>query len=98
MNNELQEWMESGEYLPEILRDFHDQKDLFKVMHYLYQDNESADRSPNWIDGQIYTIDWFLWFMASRGYTLQKSRKDVEFRPLEKWRDLYGLGIDTKTL
>ena len=98
MNNELQEWLESGEYLPEILRDFHDQKDIFKVMHYLYQDNESADRVPNWINGQIYTIDWFLWFMASRGYTLQKSRKDVEFRPLEKWRDLYGPGIDTKTL
>ena len=99
MSDELKNWLESGEYLPEILRDFHDQKDIFKVMHMLYQqDAEQAKDMPNWVNGQIYTIDWFLWFMASRGFTLQKSRKDIDFRPIEKWRDLYGPGIDTETL
>lgn len=78
--DKLTQWLESGEYLPDVIRDFQDQKDVFKEMHYLYQDNPSADRVPNWVNGQIYTIDWFLWFMASRGYTLQKSRKSVEFR------------------
>jgi hypothetical protein len=88
INRDLENWLNSGEYLPEILRDFHDQKDIFKVMHYLYQDNESAKRVPNWVNGQIYTIDWFLWFMASRGYTLQKSRKNIDFNDMPKPRDL----------
>ena len=86
--SKLSEWMNNGEYLPEILRDFHDQKDLFKTMHYLYQDNESAKDVPNWINGQIYVIDWFLWYMARRGYTLQKSRKRVKFIPFETLREL----------
>ena len=30
MNKVLQDYMESGKYLPEELQDFHDQKDLFK--------------------------------------------------------------------
>lgn len=79
-----QQWMESGEYLPEILRDFHDQKDLFKAMHQLYGKGLGCENKPNWVDGHQYAIDWFLWYMAQRGYTLQKSRKKVEFREFEK--------------
>jgi len=82
----LNEWLQSGEYLPKFMRDFHDQKDLFKTIHILYRDNDQEEM-PNWMQGQIYTIDWFLWYMASRGYTLQKSKKKVEFKPLETWRD-----------
>jgi hypothetical protein len=89
--SELNEFLKSGEYLPIILQDFHDQKNLFKSMHHLYQDNPSAERAPNWIDGQIYTVDWFLWFMASRGYTLQKSRKKMEFREIPDFRELVNL-------
>mgnify|MGYP003650037805 CR=1 FL=1 len=74
-NSNLKEWLLTLEYLPVQLRDFHDQKDFFKSMHHLYQDGEGSQDKPNWRDGHIYTIDWFLWFMASRGYTLQKSRK-----------------------
>lgn len=74
-NSDLRDWLSTLEYLPTQLRDFHDQKNLFKSMHHLYQDNLSSDTAPNWRDGHIYTIDWFLWFMASRGYTLQKTRK-----------------------
>lgn len=85
MNN----FLESGDYLPFFLKDFHDQKVFFKSMHLLYQDNPSADIVPNWRDGQIYTIDWFLWFCASRGYTLQKNRtKGVGFKDLPDFRDL----------
>jgi len=86
MNRE--QWLESGEYLPEFLRDFHDQKDLFKCMHYHF-DGQGAKDMPNWRDGHIYTIDWFLWYVARRGYTLQKSRKNVEFKEFDKIRDLY---------
>lgn len=81
MNN-LIEWLDSGKYLPENLRDFHDQKHLFKTMHELYVGSDSLKSVPRWIDGQIYTVDCFLWFMASRGYTLQKSRKNVDFREM----------------
>ena len=85
----LIKWLQSAEYLPEQLRDFHDQKDFFKSMHTLYQDGEGAEDKPNWRDGQIYTIDWFLWFMASRGYTLQKSRKkNLNFHDWPSWREI----------
>ncbi len=78
----VKEWLKSGEYLPKFMRDFHDQKDLFKAMHILYEskDNKSPHQNkPNWIEGQCYVIDWFLWYMAIRGYTLQKSRKKLQF-------------------
>lgn len=80
---DVKKWLESGENLPEFMRDFHDQKELFKTMHSLYSDNEGAKDKPNWMQGQIYVIDWFLWFMASRGYTLQKSRKELKFNVLD---------------
>jgi len=71
-------WLKSGKYLPSIMRDFHDQKKIFKHMHLIYRDNKSL--TVNWIDGHIYVIDCFLWYMASRGYTLQKSKKKIKFR------------------
>jgi len=70
--------------LPEILRDFHDQKDIFKGMHREYEGSESL--SIPWITGHIYTIDCFLWFMASRGYPLQKTRKKLKFREFPSMR------------
>lgn len=79
----LEKWMKSGKYLPPFLRDFHDQKDVFKAIHTLVNDNEGTKR-VHWVDGQIYVIDVFLWFMARRGWTLQRSRKDVEFIDLDK--------------
>ena len=87
----LNEFLTSGEYLPPILRDFHDQKNVFKSMHLLYRDNPSAEDAPNWRDGHVYTIDWFLFFMASRGYTLQKCRKDIEFKEIPDFRVLMEL-------
>lgn len=90
MNHKLMEWLHSGKYLPECLRDFHDQKDVFKSMHFLYQDNDSAENMPSWTYGHIYVIDWFLWFMASRGYTLQKTRTKHEFA---EWPDPAKLGV-----
>lgn len=78
-------WLKSGEYLPPELRDFHTQKDLFKSIHDQYRLDEPKDhRDPiNWIQAHIYTVDQFLWFMAEHGYTLQRSRKRVEFCDLQ---------------
>jgi hypothetical protein len=83
------EYVESGDHLPACLRDFHDQKDVFKLMHRLYGHESQTgtfdhyDVSIPWTTGQCYVIDWFLWFMAQRGYTLQRSRAKVDFRDLD---------------
>lgn len=79
---ESMKWRKSGKHLPSFMRDFHNQKDLFKCIHEMYgkaESNEQAKQMPDWISSQCYTIDWFLWFMAGHGYTLQKCRQNVEF-------------------
>ena len=75
-----QEWLDTGKHLPEFMRDFHDQKDLFKTIHTRIKPEPQID----WIKGQIYTVDVFLHFMARRGYTLQKNRSNVPFRDIEE--------------
>lgn len=36
-----------------------------------------------WVNFHILIIDLFLWWMAKRGYTLQRSRQKVEFLNLQ---------------
>jgi hypothetical protein len=79
-------WCKSGEYLPKFMRDFNNQKSLFKAMHFSFGENLSTNmylKDINWMQGHIYIIDFFLWFMARRGYTLQKTRTNTEFLRLE---------------
>ena len=66
------------------MRDFHDQKDLFKLIHEkINVEGHDYCKQVNWIAGQCYVIDIFLWFMARRGYTLQRTRKHgIEFNSL----------------
>ena len=58
----------------------HDQKDVFKAMHNTIT---NANENGNPRDGHIYVVDTFLWYMARCGYTLQKSRKQVEFKDMD---------------
>lgn len=74
-------FVQRDKHLPPFMRDFHDQKALFKAIHNEYDLNDNK-KCPNWIQAHIYTIDIFLWYMGQRGYTLQKSRADVEFKSL----------------
>lgn len=85
MRDETTAWLQSHAHLPPFLRDFHDQKDLFQAMHEIIdmQSNTIA-RRVDWVTGQVYVIDVFLWFMARRGYTLQRSRAKVAFRDLHE--------------
>ena len=72
--------MDSGKYLPDFMRDFHDQKNIFKRLDKIVQSrNDTYTKDISWTSGQVYTVDIFLWFMAVHGYTLQQSRKKVEF-------------------
>jgi hypothetical protein len=78
-------WLKTGKYLPKFMRDFHDQKDLFKAMHTIIVDINKGDlKDISWVAGHIYVIDVFLWFMARRGYTLQKTRTTLPFRDIEE--------------
>jgi len=89
--NRLEQWTKDEKHLPEFLRDFHKQKDLFKAMHILYESNNENDprkEMPNWRNGHVYTIDWFLWYMGQRGYTLQKNKTKIKFKQFENWREI----------
>lgn len=91
ISTKLKNWLDNVQFLPEFMRDFHDQKDLFKTMHLQYENGQDDEDShpkvkmPTWMEGQIYVIDWFLFFMATRGYTLQKSRAKLDFVEYKVW-------------
>ena len=77
-----EEFVKSSKYLPSMLRDFHDQKDFFKLMHRRQGDLAYEGETVNWRLGHVYVIDHFLWFAAKYGLTLQVSRSNVDFRDL----------------
>ena len=83
-------WLASGAFLPPFLRDFHNQKDLFKWLFWNIAEVRKKDprkvrdlESMNWVAAHIFTIDWFLWLMAKHGYTLQRSRAPVDFDDID---------------
>lgn len=86
MSNEAVEYTKSLEYLPDFMRDFHDQKDIFKAIHELYKNDESLKKLPQgWTDNHIFVVDFFLWFMGQHGYKLQRVRKKgIDFYDLQK--------------
>jgi hypothetical protein len=81
--DELREFVDNYKHLPTFMRDFHDQKDVFKTV--------GSGKSPNpmnptisVVDGMCYTIDKFLWVMAMHGYTLQKCRAKKPFQDIHE--------------
>jgi hypothetical protein len=81
-----EEFTKEMKYLPKFMRDFHDQKDLFKAIEELYKNDEGFKRlNPNFRDSHIYTIDFFLWFMGQHGYKLQKVKHpDCKFYDIQE--------------
>ena len=81
----LKTYMGNGENLPEFIKDFHDQKDLFKAIYDLWREENDVLQKVNWVDAHVFSIDILLWWMGLHGYKLQKIRKkDVKFYdPLE---------------
>ena len=97
---DFKQWRESGAYLPEFMRDFHDQKDLFKALdevreRAIAKNGGSYMRDVSWMDAHVYTTDIFLWVMAGQGYTLQRSRRRFRFGDIyefvkssrDRWRE-----------
>jgi hypothetical protein len=85
------EWLKSGEYLPPFMRDFHDQKELFKALQEVVERRNAKPNSYteglNWIMAHVYSVDVLLWVLARHGYTLQRSRKRVEFADIGDFMD-----------
>ena len=82
----LTAWRKTGAHLPEFLRDFHDQKAVFKLVERLAAPDESNSpraKKPTWCEAHIYVIDSFLWCMARHGYTLQRCRAKQPFDSLD---------------
>ena len=78
------EWMSGDKHLPYFMQDFHDQKDLFKTIDE-WDTLPRNSLSVNWMQAHCYVIDKFLRFMATCGYTLQKTRTSVDqFDDVEK--------------
>jgi len=82
-------------YLPSFLKDFHGQKDVFKVIWDSYMKAQALKKAQDyyhreplngmtWVSSHVYVIDYFLWFMALYGYTLQKDRRITPSRSLEE--------------
>jgi len=80
---DFEKWMKTGKYLPDFMRDFHAQKRVFKRINEIVENDKKGERPhhdmPNWVTAHIYVVDFFLWYMGRRGYTLQKSRADQPF-------------------
>ena len=80
--DELRAWVDKQKHLPPWLRDFHDQKDVFKTVG----NGRSLDptrKEISWLEGHCYVIDKFLWVMAMHGYTLQKCRAKKPFQDIQ---------------
>jgi hypothetical protein len=83
VKKDINKFLDDGKYLPPVMRDFHFQKDLFKTISEL-DTSKCTVKLPTWMEAAVYVIDIFLWFMARRGYTLQKSRARCDFRDLQE--------------
>lgn len=82
-----EQYLSNLDYLPDFMKDFHDQKDLFKSIFDQYRNGNAKEllERVNWVDAHCFTIDVFLWWMAENGYKLQKIRKsDVKFDNAEE--------------
>jgi hypothetical protein len=86
----MEAWLTAGRHLPAALRDFHHKKGVFAAMHALQDACSAGPRDGlakllhvDQVAGHTYVIDRFLWFMARRGWTLQRSRADLPFCDLK---------------
>lgn len=87
----INKWLQSGKHLPKCIRDFHDQKNLFKsIFERMEPNKEYFLKELDYINTHTFVIDYFLYFMGRRGYTLQKNRTKLNFSDLSNDLEEYG--------
>ena len=75
MNNKQ---IEKALYLPKDLRDFHNQKEFFKIIQDRFNRWNKKVPSQNiknlsWVDLHILATDFILFQLAQEGYVLKKD-------------------------
>jgi hypothetical protein len=81
----MDSWLSDGRYLPTFMRDFHDQKDLFRYLDGIRERSDANAQGAPAMAGvdsraaHVYTVNVFLWVMAKNGWTLQRARKRFSF-------------------
>ncbi len=81
-------------YLPDFIKDFHNQKDLFKIIHGWYNPHSIENellKKITFRDGQIFIIDYVLWCLSKYGFKIQrnnieKSKFNSYFEQLNNWQ------------
>lgn len=82
---EVTKWRKDGKHLPRFLRDPQDQKALIASMHYFTCKADCPELDEiTMLIGENYIFNFFLWFMARHGYTLQKTRTDLPFEDIKQ--------------
>jgi hypothetical protein len=98
MNYELYKYLEDAEYLPNFMEDKWDNKKVFKLIYDMSQGRENDPlnlmiKDISWLAAYLYVNDMFLWTMALHGYTLQKSRKKLDFEDINSFLGTYEVMI-----
>ena len=76
-------WIARGRHLPRFMRDFHAQKDVFKLIARMCPQDEKDPYKVSWIAGHCFVVDRFLRVMALCGWTLQRTRAAENFSDIE---------------
>lgn len=82
----LDNYMNSGAYLPDFMRDLHDNKKIFKAIEdFIVVNRRKLAKEAmmncdgkymgnvDWSEASVYVTDIFLHFLFHHGYTIQKA-------------------------
>lgn len=72
----IEKYLKDFLYLPREIRDFHFQKDLFKLI------SEQSSLNVPYVKGQTYATDYFGHCLVYTGLVLRKSKKQLSFEPI----------------
>lgn len=77
-------FIDEGLYLPEIFRDDKKRLKLMKIIKNIISENDHKNLQDLTIKNlHVLIVNKFLWLMAEHGYTLQKSRAEIDFSDLK---------------
>lgn len=84
MDRRIEVWRKELNFLPPYLRDFHNQKDLFKVLHWVWMPHGGIGELINFRSGMTYMMDGFLWTLARHGLVIYRSSARLPFEDLDE--------------
>lgn len=82
-------WRDAKRHLPAFLKTYEGQKLFFEMVHEITrvpEDDQAGLRKTLSVDvpqAHCYVIDRLLWCLARHGWTLQRSRANVQFDSLD---------------